>query len=342
MIRKRRNQKEIPTQISALAELNAIHPKIQFTMECSDKQLPFLDVLVILNEGKISTDIYFKPTDTQMYLNFKSCHPKSFKVNIPFCLASRIVTIVSDRSQQEVRLNQLKGFLRQQGYPDSLIRNGITKAIDKGPITGEGRHTDDTNVIPLVTTFNPCNTNVLPFVRSCEKVLRKSERMNHILDNSKIINSKRQPKNLKRILTSSKFDSNILEARVSKCGDKRCKTCPDLIQGKEITFVNGKHFEVKSNMNCKTEFVVYTLTCKNCGEFYVGKTTNMLKQRMTVHRQQTNDANLRVLNVNKHFYSCSGGGFNIFPIYSVSNANDSMLEEKEKLFIRILQPSLNA
>ena len=124
---------------------------------------PFLDVLVILNEGKISTDIYFKPTDTHMYLNFKSCHPKSCKVNIPFCLASRIVTIVSDRSQQEVRLNQLKGFLRQQGYPDSLIRNGITKAIDKGPITGEGRHTDDTNVIPLVTTFNPCNTNVLPF-----------------------------------------------------------------------------------------------------------------------------------------------------------------------------------
>ena len=61
---------------------------------------------------------------------------------------------------------------------------------------------------------------------------------------------------------------------------------------------NFRHFEVKSNMNCKTEFVVYTLTCKNCGEFYIGKTTNMLKQRMTVHRQQTNDANLRVLNVN--------------------------------------------
>ena len=129
---------------------------------------------------------------------------------------------------------------------------------------------------------------------------------------------------------------------MSKCGDKRCKTCPDLIQGKEITFVNGKHFEVKSNMSCRTLFVVYSLTCKKCGELYISKTTNMLKQRMTVHRQQTNDANLRVLNVNKHFYSCSGDGFNIFPIYSVSNANENMLEEKEKLFIRILQPSLNA
>ena len=68
----------------------------------------------------------------------------------------------------------------------------------------------------------------------------------------------------------------------------------------------------------------------------------MLKQRMTVHRQQTFDVNLRVLKVNKHFHSYSGGNFNIFPIYNVSNLNDSMLEEKKKLFIKILQPSLNA
>ena len=50
-------------------ELNSIHPKIQFTMECSETQLPFLDVLVKLNDGRISTDIYFKPTDTRLYLN---------------------------------------------------------------------------------------------------------------------------------------------------------------------------------------------------------------------------------------------------------------------------------
>ena len=49
------------------AELNSIHPKIQFR----NKQLPFLDVLVKLLEGKISTDIYFKPTDMHLYLNFK-------------------------------------------------------------------------------------------------------------------------------------------------------------------------------------------------------------------------------------------------------------------------------
>ena len=99
-----------------------------------------------------------------------------------------------------------------------------------------------------------------------------------------MINSKRQPKNLKRILTSSKFDYISSETKVSKCGDKRCKTCLDLTEGTEISFNNGKRFEVKRNMNCKTEYVVYALTCSKCGEFYVGKTINMLKQRITVHR----------------------------------------------------------
>ena len=143
-----------------------------------------------------------------------------------------------------------------------MIENGIDRAIKKGPIIGDGKPKNKKNVIVLVTTFNPCNTNVLPFIRGCEKMLQKSDRMKYILNKSIIINSKRQPKNLKRILTSSKFDSIFSEAKISKCEDKRCKTCktcPDVTEGTEISFNNGKRFEVKRNMNCKTEYVVYTL-----------------------------------------------------------------------------------
>ena len=86
----------------------------------------------------------------------------------PCCLALRVVTIVSDKSQQRDRLDQLKSFLRKQNYPETLIENGIDRAIKKGPITGDGTKNKE-NVIPLVTTFNPCNTNVLPFIRGCEK-----------------------------------------------------------------------------------------------------------------------------------------------------------------------------
>ena len=172
-----------------------------------------------------------------------------------------MVTIVSDKSQQRDRLDPLKSFLRKQNYPETLIENGIDRAIKKSPITDDSKPKNKENVIPLVTTFNPCNTNVLPFICACEKVLQKSDRMKHILNKSSIINSKRQPKNLKRILMSSKFDYISLQTKVSKCGDKRCKICPDLTEGTEISFNNGKRFEVKRNMNFKIKYVVYTLTC---------------------------------------------------------------------------------
>ena len=83
-------------------ELNSIHPKIQFTMEYSDKELPFIDVLVKLHNGKIRTDIYFKPTDKHLYLNFKSCHPRHCKVNIPFCLASRVLPMWAIKNNKKL------------------------------------------------------------------------------------------------------------------------------------------------------------------------------------------------------------------------------------------------
>ena len=156
--------------------LNSLHPKIRFTMDTSREEISFLDVLIKLKGESVSTDIYFKPTDTHSYLNFKSCHPKHTKTNIPFCLASRIVTIVSENEQQKKRLAELREFLKKQDYPESLIDIGIQMAILKGPITGASTRKTDDRVIPFVSTFNPNNSNVMPFVRDCETLLNKSAR----------------------------------------------------------------------------------------------------------------------------------------------------------------------
>ena len=61
-------------------DLNALHPAIEFTMNKSQEEIPFLDVLVKLAGTCVSTDLYCKPTDKHMYLNFHSCHPKHIKI----------------------------------------------------------------------------------------------------------------------------------------------------------------------------------------------------------------------------------------------------------------------
>ena len=72
--------------------LNIINPAIQFTMESSDTQLPFLDVMINKDRKKVFMDIYSKQTDSKD-VSFKSNHPKHCLKNIPFSLARGICMI---------------------------------------------------------------------------------------------------------------------------------------------------------------------------------------------------------------------------------------------------------
>ena len=62
--------------------LNKKHPTIKFTAEWSKTQINFLDVTVSLENGKIKTDLYVKPSDTHQYLHSSSCHPYHCKKGI--------------------------------------------------------------------------------------------------------------------------------------------------------------------------------------------------------------------------------------------------------------------
>jgi hypothetical protein len=72
-------------------------------------EMPFLDVLIrISTNNNIITDIFSKDTDIHMYLNFRSSHPKHIKINIPFNLASRIITITNTEELRDTGLRELK------------------------------------------------------------------------------------------------------------------------------------------------------------------------------------------------------------------------------------------
>ena len=133
----------------------------------------------------------------------------------------------------------------------------------------------------------------------------------------------------------------IKKSSVKKCTDKRCMTCPSLIEGTSFTFKNGRTFTVMQDISCKTKNLVYAIICSNCGEFYVGETKTELRTRMTVHRQQTRHQDLTIIRANEHFHDCSGGHFKIFPLYKVNTEGDFLRRRKETLLINILKPSLN-
>ena len=108
-------------------------------------------------------------------------------------------------------------------------------------------------------------------------------------NNTKIIFAKRQPKNLKQLLTSSTFSSSTpqpTEIGIKHCGDKRCLLCRKnylQLTDKIISLVEKLLFTIKCNFSCKSKNISYYMTCTICGKDYVGQ-TNDFRKRIKIHK----------------------------------------------------------
>lgn len=101
----------------------------------------------------------------------------------------------------ENRLRELFVFLKSRNYPDEIISYGIQQAKGKGPIVsrqGYIRGKTKNDVIPFVSTYNAINFNMFPIIRNYENLMKTDKDMEKVITKKNIINSKRQPKNIKR------------------------------------------------------------------------------------------------------------------------------------------------
>ena len=112
-------------------------------------------------------------------------------------LARRICTIVSDKKLLNTRLEELYTTLQQRGYPISLIRTGIDLAL-KIPLSELRNPTPKNTSDPIayVSTFNVNNPEIFQEIQRNLPQLNNNERLHKLLNTSKIIKSKRQPKSV--------------------------------------------------------------------------------------------------------------------------------------------------
>ena len=322
--------------------LQNLHVNITFSMEKDPYKITFLDIMLIKEGNKLITDIYRKPTDTQQYLHFKSHHPKSCINSIPYTLARRICTIIVPSTLRKTRLDELRHALKDRGYPLTLINKGIDLA-ESIPISvlRQTKEKDYNQPLAFVTTFNKCNPEIFNEAYKGLNNLRLDEKLNQILNETKIIKSKRQPKNLKHLLTRAHFTSNEKsnEGCVIKCNNKRCKVCDIIIEGRTFKFKNSSSlFYIKRVLNCNSKNVIYVILCENCKEEYIG-CTQSLNHRVALHKSNIKLPQNRNLFVSKHIFQCSNGNFKIMPIYQTDDYSNITLKEQD--FIDKYKPLLN-
>ena len=324
--------------------LNSINPSIQFTVEHSKSELPFLDILVKKIGKRISTDIFYKNTDTHQYLDFRSCHPSHTKRNIPFCLARRICTIVIDEEWRELRLSELHAYLKKQKYPEELINIGIekAKAIPIAELRTTVSKTQDDDRTPFVSTHNPCHSNIFNVIKTNLPILYSDNNLKELFPEESFIRSKRQPLNLKRLLTRAKFDGDSPNTlQVKTCNDARCGMCPNMEVGTNVTLKNGKVITPNQNFDCKSQNLIYCIICEGCKESYIGQTGNSICERIRIHRQQINDPTTRKISLSSHLDTCGKGKYKVFPFYKMHSPDLIVRLSKEQYFIKLFKPKLN-
>ena len=150
------------------------------------------------------------------------------------------------------------------------------------------KNKDDQTLITYVSTHNPRNIEIFSDIQNDLQVLKWDEHMKEVLEPYKIIKTKRQPKNLKKLLARAKYTYVEDNPKALRCNRPNCGLFLHLIEDEELTFKCGRTMKVVTNISWDVKNVLYVMVCAGCGKEYIGETGN-LRKRVTVHNHQIRD-----------------------------------------------------
>ena len=156
------------------------------------------------------------------------------------------------------------------------------------------------------------NLDTKPIMKSINALISNtnSDHLHEVLSDVNVVMGYKQPKNLLKLLTRTKFgiddsrinNNNCTPGIFANCTDKRCNLCKSYIkQCSSFETGNGVVWNIKSHINCNSKFVIYYLKCKMCH----GKVTYT----------EITETKLRI-RTNNHISSCRHGtGTNMFDLH---------------------------
>ena len=279
--------------------LNNIHPTIKFTSERSTTSIPFLDVNIQLENGKIETDLYCKPTDKHQYLLHSSSHRYHTKKAIPYSLALRLRRICSKGEFFEHRSAELLSYLTKRGYKDRFVKEKILRAkqIPRSETLQEHNHDKDKSntPVPFTITYNPALPNIQEIIHRKQPILNSTDRLQKIFKDKPFIAYRRSP-NLRDLLVRAKLKNTNTTPKLTsgtfRCNSTHgCLTCPYIDDARtSYTFSNtGETRQIKRHITCNSTNLTYMIECKKCKKQYIGETKRTIRERFTEHRQATNN-----------------------------------------------------
>ena len=170
---------------------------------------------IMIVNGRLETELYVKPTNLQIFLDYTSNHPTHCKDAIVYSQALRVVELCSQPGSAKPHLKKLENKFRQRNYPENVIRKQVSRAesISRTNLIQRERKEKVKNdkKVRLIFTHNESNPPLHIWLRESKKLLTTPE-AKEIAQNMQIVS--KQPKNLKHKITGlkKKNTSHLLEA----------------------------------------------------------------------------------------------------------------------------------
>ena len=160
---------------------NSLHGQIDLELRFSTTSVEFLYVKVCILEGRLSTEVYTKPTDTKAYLHHSSDHPSHTKRAIPTGLAMRAKIICSIEMGLKRQAQEVCSNLLRRGYPKNEVKKSIRRVenMERSKLLTQQVRKQKKGV-PLVITYSSHLPDINKILREKSYILRRSGRLREI------------------------------------------------------------------------------------------------------------------------------------------------------------------
>ena len=137
-----------------------------------DQKWEFLDLIISIDSGKLKTNLFIKPSNLQLYLDFKSNHHKHCKIGIIYGQALRITERCSDQSDASLHLEKLKRKLIERNYPVGVVDKQFDRAKNqhRKQLIYKNRQKKGDDKVRCIFTFNQGNPPLHLWLRQAKKV----------------------------------------------------------------------------------------------------------------------------------------------------------------------------
>ena len=286
--------------------VNILDPSLKFTVEVGGNSLEFMDLLIKIEDGKLITTVYSKPTDGHLYLHNDSCHPRNTKLAVQHGTALRLRRICSTDEEFGNKSVEYKAYLASRGHNSKAITDAFNKVgnLTRTEARTKKKNTQDsTKRHRFFTKFNPHHPNVLKILKKHEHILQTNATLSRIFPQGSFQVVNKREKNLKELI--ARADPYTVKQQVSgkytTCGKAHCDSCNTFAPecSKFKCKATGRQFMIKKTMNCNTPNIIYLAECEKCKVQGVGSTTKW-KPRLRNYKSWVKNGT-RLCRIANHF-----------------------------------------